>query len=218
MDEAAFLEQVSTRLGRPTPTDPPQRNEQGAPDFWRQPSLGKQELILRFQNELEKLGGQVERFEDQSDMLAFLETILQELNPTRIGVWGGNFMKDHQLEEVLSPYEVVMWGDHGVEAFQSAEVSISGCAFAIADTGTMVMMSSETQGRSVAVLPTVHIVILREEQIHGTMGEVLASLSQMGSALPASVHFISGASRSSDIENDQTIGIHGPARIVAFIL
>ncbi len=42
MDEAVFLERISKRLGRPIPTDPPQRNEQGAPDLWRQPSLGKQ--------------------------------------------------------------------------------------------------------------------------------------------------------------------------------
>ncbi len=218
MDEAAFLERISARLGRSIPEDRPPRNVQGAPDFWRQRSSGAQELILRFQAELEKLGGQVERFEDRSAMLAFLKSLLKDLDPTRIGVWGGNFMDEYQLEEVLSPYEVVTWGNQGVEAFQAAEVSISGCAFAIADTGTMVMMSSETHGRSVAVLPTVHIVILRQEQIHGTMGEVLESLSQMGRSLPASVHFISGASRSSDIENDQTIGIHGPARIVAFIL
>ena len=238
MNEDAFFQHVATRLGRRSPLrEAPTRDIIGAPDFWKTADFG--DVADKFKRELEALGGEVHVCADGDALTASLGEFLESLSPRRVGVWGGDFVDRHDLGPMLAEYEVVRWGPNGVAEFESVDVSVSGCAYAIADTGTLVLMSSETKGRSVALLPPVHIVILGRSRIRARLGEVLEELRMLaaqgregvrgaagstqegvgaGSGLPASVHFISGPSRSSDIENDQTIGIHGPAAVIVFMV
>ena len=250
MKEDAFFQHIAMRLGRRSPLrEAPMRDIIGAPDFWKTADFGN--VANKFKRELGALGGEVHVCADGDELTASLGEFLESLSPSRVGVWGGDFVDRHGLGAMLAEYEVVHWGPSGVAEFESVDVSVSGCAYAIADTGTLVLMSSDTKGRSVALLPLVHIVILGRSQIRARLGEVLQELGRLaaqgregvhgaagsaeegagagstgsaeegagaGSGLPASVHFISGPSRSSDIENDQTIGIHGPAAVIVFMV
>ncbi|MCL6443050.1 MAG: LUD domain-containing protein [Alicyclobacillus sp.] len=219
MNEQDFFANIAARLGRNAPLSvTPRRDVIGAPDFWKQADAHPGDPVDTFQRELEALGGEVHVIEGVSALGEALQDQLARLRPQRVGCWGGEFLNEYNLQEVLSPYTVVTWGEHGVEEYQSVDVSITGCAYAIADTGTIVMMSSPTRGRSAAVLPAVHVVIIHASQIRHRLGEVLEEIALNRASLPSSIHFISGPSRSSDIENDQTIGIHGPAAVVAYVL
>lgn len=219
MNEVTFLSTISTRLGRKKPLDQaPTRTVQGAPDFWRHPDTSLLNTSEIFKQQLENLGGQVYLLEDSNQLKPVLSDILKSFTMNHIGVSSDAFIEKYGLEQTLQPYETVVWEKGGVEAFQQVDISLSDCAYAIADTGTIVMMSSPERGRSIALLPTIHIVIVQASQIHYRLGQVLQKLSAISDALPSSVHFISGPSRSSDIENDQTIGIHGPAAVIAIVL
>lgn len=219
MKEHDFFAHIAARLGRQSALDSaPVRSVVGVPAFWREPSAHPTDQVAKFQEELENLGGQVRVVENAVELRDALVEFLALLQPTRVGVWGGTFTADYGLTAVLQPYETVDWESVGVAGFKSVDASISGCAYAIADTGTIVMMSTPAQGRSVAVLPAVHIVIIHRSQMRSRLGEVLADFAGPGTTLPSSIHFISGPSRSSDIENDQTIGIHGPAAVIALIV
>ncbi|MCL6454304.1 MAG: lactate utilization protein C [Alicyclobacillus sp.] len=217
MREADFLRRISERLGRPQPTVPPHRMEIGAPDFWRNPAAHAYAPAERFARELEQVGGMAVSCSSLADLRTKLHDLLAQWQPRRIGTWGGNFVQEMGLNSVLAPYEWIRWGDGGTDAFAHVDVAITGCAFAVAGTGTIVMESSPERGRSVAVLPPVHVVLLRTSQLRHRMGEVLEELAQRKPVLPASIHFITGPSRSSDIENDQTIGVHGPAAVYVLI-
>lgn len=218
MTEAEFIKNIAHRLGRQPLTKPPSRTLSGPPEFWIEQHGATGDTVARFSEELEGLGGHVQSIATIEEMQVSLTGLLSELGTTRIGVWGGSFTSEYRLTNLLQAYETLDWGTYGVQDFQYADVCISGCAYAIANTGTIVMMSDATHGRSVAVLPAVHMVILRKSQIKHTMGDVMKILHERTNQLPSSVHFISGPSRSSDIENDQTIGIHGPAAIYVFIV
>ncbi|MCL6444853.1 MAG: lactate utilization protein, partial [Alicyclobacillus sp.] len=97
---------------------------------------------------------------------------------------------------------------------------ITGASFGVADTGTIVLACGDAAGRTVHQVPLVHLVVMRESQIVQSLGDAMTRLREVAPSgrIPAYVHFISGPSRSSDIENDQTIGVHGPARVMCFLL
>ncbi|KYP81773.1 LutC/YkgG family protein [Ferroacidibacillus organovorans] len=220
MNEQAFLTMVAKRLGRDHAAQvaPVRDAAMDASPHTPSPTESR-ELAAKFARELETLGGEVRQLENDTQIPATVREWLDALHPQRVGVWGGAFVEEFALAEVLKPYQTIVWGSANcIDAYQHVDVSITGCAYAIADTGTIVLLSAPERGRSVAVLPTVHLVILFHDQIKPNMGGVLKELSAIREALPSSVHFISGPSRSSDIENDQTIGIHGPAAVLALVV
>ncbi|MNW03394.1 Lactate utilization protein C [compost metagenome] len=91
--------------------------------------------------------------------------------------------------------------------------------FAVAYTGSLVVQSAAEEGRSVSLLPTALFAIIPVERMKTRLGEVLDTFDAVGrETLPAGIHFISGPSRSADIENDLTIGVHGPGIVFALLV
>jgi L-lactate dehydrogenase complex protein LldG len=98
----------------------------------------------------------------------------------------------------------------------AAGVGITGCDAAIAETGSLVMLSGPGRSRAVSLLPPFHIAIVRSDQLYESMGEFFAQ-RQSDIVTAASCTFISGPSRSADIEFTLTLGVHGPGRVVVVI-
>jgi L-lactate dehydrogenase complex protein LldG len=93
-----------------------------------------------------------------------------------------------------------------VETLDSIDATITGCALAIAETGTFVLDAGVAQGRRVlSLLPDRHICVIRAEQIVGTVPEALARLDPRRPQT-----WVSGPSATSDIELDRVEGVHGP--------
>jgi len=96
------------------------------------------------------------------------------------------------------------------------EVGITNAQAAIAETGTLVLDSSCERNRLVSVVPPVHIAIVAASRIYATLAEVLAML-QSGAQLSPAITFITGPSRTADIELTLTIGVHGPQELYVII-
>ncbi|NOV03816.1 lactate utilization protein C [Paenibacillus sp. LMG 31457] len=100
-----------------------------------------------------------------------------------------------------------------------ADIGIVTVDHAIAYTGSLVVTSAPTKGRSVSLLPTTLIAIIPVERLKTRLSEVLRPFDKLEMKdRPAGIHFISGPSRSADIENDLTIGVHGPGVVYALII
>jgi len=100
-----------------------------------------------------------------------------------------------------------------------ADIGVVMADYATAYTGSVTVLSSPEKGRSVSLLPTVLIIIIPIERLYTRLGETLDRFDEAGREnLPAGIHFISGPSRSSDIENDLTIGVHGPGIVYGLIM
>ena len=222
MNEQIFFSRIAARLGRPSPlqkTPVRAATEVGAPAFWREAqNEAGADSADRFQEELEVLGGEVKRVDSGTQLREALSSLLRELQPGCLGLWGEDFSARYGLREVLRPYDTVLWDTDGPAEFTRVHAVLTGCAYAVADSGTIVLMSDRRQGRSVALLPAVHLVIVHRSQIRLRLCDVLDELSAHRDDLPSYVHFITGPSRSSDIENDQTVGIHGPAAVIALLV
>lgn len=96
------------------------------------------------------------------------------------------------------------------------DVGISTVQAAIAETGTLVLDSTRERHRLLSLVPPVHIAIVRASQIYRTLGEVLALIRKDKEISPA-VTFITGPSRTADIELTLAIGVHGPQELYVII-
>ena len=97
-----------------------------------------------------------------------------------------------------------------------SDVGVTGAQAGIAETGTVVLDSSVDRNRLVSLVPPVHIAILDASRIYTTLGETLAAL-QSGEELSPAITFITGPSRTADIELTLAIGVHGPQELYVII-
>ncbi len=98
-----------------------------------------------------------------------------------------------------------------------AAVGITGVEFVLAESGSLVL-TSRTEGSQLASLaPPVHVALYRRSQVVGSLDEVLAKL---GAAVDAgrSIVFITGPSRTADIEQILVRGVHGPGQVHAVLV
>ena len=97
-------------------------------------------------------------------------------------------------------------------------VGITGVFCAIAETGTLMLLSGEHTPAATSLLPETHIAVLDRTRIVATMEDAWALLRHERGGLPRAVNFVSGPSRTADIEQTVTLGAHGPARVLIVLV
>jgi len=103
-------------------------------------------------------------------------------------------------------------------SFINADMGITGANIAIAESGTLVLVTNEGNGRLVMTLPPIHVALVGVEKIVPSLDEAaevlkLLAPSATGQKLSVYTSFTTGPSRSADIENSLTIGVHGPKEV-----
>jgi L-lactate dehydrogenase complex protein LldG len=109
-----------------------------------------------------------------------------------------------------------MFTDQGydVQALEKCDVGITECDGLIAQTGGVVVTSRSTGGRALSVLPPHHVVIARQEQLLPDLPAAFAWLQQQYAPdFPSMISFITGPSRTGDIERIMVLGAHGPKKL-----
>jgi len=92
-------------------------------------------------------------------------------------------------------------------------VGITGCFCAVAETGTLMLCGSSVTPATVSLLPETHIAIVPTSRIVPGMEEGFALARTELGQLPRAINFISGPSRTGDIEQTIVLGAHGPYRV-----
>ena len=107
--------------------------------------------------------------------------------------------------------------------FIDATVGISGANMAIAETGTIVLVTNEGNADLTTTLPPVHIALFGIDKLVASLDDAVAVLRMLprsgtGQIMSSYVNWITGPSRSADIEQSLTIGVHGPREMHCVIL
>lgn len=92
-------------------------------------------------------------------------------------------------------------------------VGVTGCYCAIAETGTLMLLSGPDTPAAASLLPETHIAIVETARIVPFMEDAWVLLRAERGSPPRAVNFISGPSRTADIEQTVTMGAHGPYRV-----
>lgn len=92
-------------------------------------------------------------------------------------------------------------------------VGITGCFCAVAETGTLMLLSGPETFASAALLPETHIAIVPVSRVVRSIEDAFALAKKERGELPRATNFISGPSRTGDIEQTIVLGAHGPYRV-----
>jgi len=110
------------------------------------------------------------------------------------------------------------WREAGLEvalrgAVDADLVGITGCFCAVAETGTLVLLSGRDTPATASLLPETHIAIVPASRIVPGMEDAWDLIRAEHGELPRAVNFVSGPSRTGDIEQTIVLGAHGPYRV-----
>jgi L-lactate dehydrogenase complex protein LldG len=92
-------------------------------------------------------------------------------------------------------------------------LAITGAFCAIAETGTLVLITAAESPTASALLPDTHVAVVRADRVVSGMEEAFELVRRERTAFPRGVHLISGPSRTGDIEQTIVLGAHGPYRV-----
>jgi L-lactate dehydrogenase complex protein LldG len=168
------------------------------------------------------VSAEVHRFPTRAQTLEFILDFVRTLAGSRIqpsfAVWAPcSFLHGLDVAELTESAPGLTFQVTRGSA-STATVGISQVDLAIADTGTLVQNATAVEQRLVSMLPSVHVAIVETGAIVPDLPAALSWFSpqQADSAdgPPPYLSFITGPSRTADIERVLTIGVHGPERLI----
>jgi len=110
-------------------------------------------------------------------------------------------------------------GGYDKNDLEQCDAGISECDALIAQTGTVLVTSKTAGGRALSCLPPHHVVLARREQLVADLPAAFALIkTKHGAAYPSMISFITGPSRTGDIERILVLGAHGPKKLTIFCL
>jgi L-lactate dehydrogenase complex protein LldG len=215
-DRAEFLKSIRhrTRTGKYKPTHAPDIawTSKGEPREKEQ----IEDLPVRFLEELEALAGHGKRVGSVDEVCDYVLSLARERGAKLLVRWDDEELEalgvDDPLEE--AGVEVAVW--RGLEDFREvaggADIGLTTAEWAVAETGSLVLTGGPGRGRTVALLPPIHVAVVPVERVLSTVLEAIEKYAG-AEGLPANVCFHTGPSRSGDIEMSLTIGMHGPGEV-----
>lgn len=218
-----FMDGIAAKLGRERVRLAPEHPFRGAPDFWNEFEWPLEEKLAQFTANFEAAGGHVVRVRNRGEVSKFIRDKALEMSAATILRQQEEALDQLGLEESLPEAMILSWNEAADTDWRAvaakADFGVVMADYAAAYTGSITVKSAPHKGRSVSLLPTVLIAVIPVDRMYTRLGEILVQFDQGGrEQLPAGIHFISGPSRSADIENDLTIGVHGPGIVYAVLV
>ena len=171
-----------------------------------------------FRARAEAVSAEVHRVGGGEEALRFVEELLlregvSDADGAR-AVWAAGPLVSSPKASGLATRVPGLTFDVSREAAAASRVGISEMEWGLADTGTVVQDATDPALRLVSTLPEIHVALLPAERILPRLADVLPKLDPARSAY---ISFVTGPSRTADIERVLTIGAHGPVRLVIVV-
>lgn len=198
-----ILRKIRQALSNPVPL--PFEESEGLTDFF---TVSNEDIAVVFAESFTKVQGQFSHCTNNHDLMTQLLELFQQRGWTKI------FYKEPPVLQSLQ--------NHGIMPFEdlsSCDVSITGCEWLVARTGSIVMSSAQLSGRTTSVYAPIHICIAYKDQLVFDIQEALSKTQQKyKTQIPSFITFATGPSRTADIEKTLVTGVHGPKEVFCFLV
>jgi L-lactate dehydrogenase complex protein LldG len=172
---------------------------------------------------------------DSSSVAAAISELVQNKDPEwgdkkRVAAWQHPLIESLKLPDVLAEQGVpVFFADlqkidreNLRQRIIDSYIGITSADFCMADSATLVMRTRPGQARSVSLLPSIHVAVIKLDQIIADLKELYALLKWdpqiCKEGLTNCMTFISGPSKTADIEATMVDGAHGPREVHLFVI
>ena len=200
-----MLKKIRKALSHPTPLPFPK--SEGTESVF-QPS--KQETEIEFAEQFSKLQGRFVYCINQQELAFQLSSLVMKMD------WKKVYCIEDELLRATGP----QLNDRIVKTdIANCDVSITGCEFLVARTGSVVMSAAQKSGRITSVYAPIHICIATTSQLVYDIKDALQGIKdKYNNKLPSLITFATGPSRTADIEKTLVVGVHGPKEAYVFLV
>jgi L-lactate dehydrogenase complex protein LldG len=169
--------------------------------------------VERFLTEIKKLSGVPKKI-STSEIEASLKDLIIEQNIQKACLWNTWHLKALGIAERLKTLGVeIISSNSDKHTIVQCDLGITEADFLLPETGTLVLRSSAEKPRAVSLAPRVHLAIARPEMLRADMHQVFAEAKDHHYLV-----FITGPSRTADIELTVTLGVHGPKNLYVWMM
>jgi L-lactate utilization protein LutC len=169
--------------------------------------------VERFRRALESVAGHCTVVPSEEAAADAVRSVLERRGARRVAVSDSPLAL--RVVALAKPDALVLESATAAELFD-CDVGVTGAQWAVAETGTLVLDSERERHRLASLVPPVHVAVVEADRVRQTLGEVLHAL---GEGPPSrAVTFVTGPSRTSDIELTLAIGVHGPGELHVVIV
>jgi L-lactate dehydrogenase complex protein LldG len=224
-DQGSVLADVRRALGRSATTRPAPLE----PFVEGVAEESPEDIAERFETEASAVGALVHHAPSVGEAAALVARICAEAGVKDVALSDSPLLDEMNLCAQVAAHSMNAFRATGfagkrhelIARLESCGAGVSAVEYAIAETGTVVVSSDEEGGLLVSLLPAVHIALLRSGRVVGSLAGAVIKLKQdyMGrDAACRSATFITGPSRTSDVELVLSIGVHGPKQLHLIIV
>ena len=174
-------------------------------------------LISTFQKEIESLKGEVHLASGPEEIANIILGVAANTN-CKLAIIESSIGSSNEIQSVLIKHgiETASLADSAstLELLSRADMGITHADLAISQTGTVIIKTTRDEDRLVSCLPRVHIVIISTDKLVDRLTDATVYLkNNLQTHEPCAISFVSGPSRTSDIEMKQILGVHGPHQV-----
>jgi L-lactate dehydrogenase complex protein LldG len=200
-----IIKKIREALTTPVPMPFAESGDSG--DVFHKPS---QDLDITFAEAFTKLQGQFSFCFTPAEMVHQM-TLLAEAKK-----WDRWYCNQQALKQIFGKHK---WPFEWHNQLENCHASITTCEALVARTGTMILSSTASGGRTPSVYAPAHICVAYTSQLVYDIRDGLELLQRKyNGQLPSLVSFASGPSRTADIEKTLVTGVHGPKEVYCFLI
>lgn len=177
------------------------------------------ELYETFKTKVEGLSGEVFRVKTAIAAGELICKVMKEKGIQNVALLNSSISLKGNFERQIGDAGVIVYTDNFREITPDAQAGITQVTYAISETGSLVQAdaAASVDDRLCSTLIPIHIALVSTSTIIPTLVETMATIHNLPQ-IPGFVGFITGPSRTSDIERVLTVGVHGPKQLVVIFV
>ncbi len=171
-------------------------------------------LVSSFTERLAAVGAQCTVASSETDAAGALARILSGAGARRVAGSDAPLVQ-RLLQPLRDRFEIAAGESLSRDELFACDVGVTTAQWGIAETGTLVLESARERSRLLSLVPPIHVAVLSTRCICESLGDALGRVRQAASH---AITFITGPSRTSDIELTLVVGVHGPQTVHVLLL